>query len=153
MDPAFLSQHSSNPLEAPSDDPRNRRYVRQYRRASQRARIARDEQHSSSDEVLDAPEVEQYQNHIAQLYQGQSLSQTKTEPDTSMEASISTRPLSRAPPGYIDLDEDMSDEEGVDVPLDSQPPNAGKRGQDRHEDDTLVGGEEGDEEQGSRHDE
>lgn len=144
MDPFLLSQHSSNPLEAPSDDSRNKRYVRQYKRASKRVRLARDEQQSSSEDAPDAPEVEQYQVHIAQLYQGQPLSQTKTEPDTSMQASTSKHSAPRVPPGFVDLDEDMSDDSGVDAPLEPPLSRAGQRGRQRYEDDTLVNEEEQD---------
>lgn len=144
MDPFLLSQHSSNPLEAPSDDSRNKRYVRQYRRASQRVRLARDAQESSSEDAPDAPEVEQYQVHIAQLYQGQTPSQSKTKPDTGMEASTSKRVVPPVPPGFVDLDEDMSDDSGEDVPLDPQPSRTGLRGRERYADDTLVNEEEQD---------
>lgn len=62
---ALLSQHSSNPLEVPTSDEQNRKYLHQYHRARQ----LRD-QPSSEDPIAGyrVPEVEEYHQHISQLF-------------------------------------------------------------------------------------
>ncbi len=108
METRFLSQHSSNPLEVHSSDARNRAYVRQYRKAVKQAG-GEDQSLPSSDDPLDglpSPAVQEYQNHIAQLY----------HKDKNMKpgASTSKQHLQRrpVPEGYVDLDEEMeSDDE------------------------------------------
>lgn len=96
----MLSQHSSNPLEVHSSDARNSLYVSKYRKATN----ARSE--GSSDRIggCDAPELDEYQQHIATLRHG----------DTTISASTSRQTRLRVPRGFVDLDEDMSsDEDGA----------------------------------------
>lgn len=63
----LLSTHSSNPLEAPPSDPRNRAFVRKYQSAKAHPDIESD---SSEDEKKrdDGGTVQAYRSHIAGLY-------------------------------------------------------------------------------------
>ncbi|KAI0337903.1 kinase-like protein [Trametopsis cervina] len=93
----IFSQHSSNPLEVHSSDYKNTVFVEAYRRATN----ARSQ--ASSDDAIDAevaPDVDEYQQHLATIYNA----------DRS-KRSGSTATKSRAPPGFVDLDEDMDSEE------------------------------------------
>ncbi|OBZ70482.1 Cell cycle serine/threonine-protein kinase hsk1, partial [Grifola frondosa] len=70
---ALLSQHSSNPLEVPSSDARNKAYRRRMMRARQINRANADE--PSSDDPLNdytIPELDQYHAHLAELYPNSS---------------------------------------------------------------------------------
>lgn len=77
----LLSQHSSNPLEVPSSDARNTAYRHEYFLAKQEGQL---DGPGSSDDPLDgcnAPELEEYHNHLAQLY---SIPKTPvTHPDNA----------------------------------------------------------------------
>lgn len=63
---ALLSRHSSNPLEVPSSDLRNRRYLTQLMEAEEAAH-----QYSGDDltsDAYNAPQMEEYHTHLAHLY-------------------------------------------------------------------------------------
>jgi cell division control protein 7 len=133
----LLSTHSSNPLEAPPSDARNRAFVRKYESTKAQPDIESD---SSEDEKRRSGEgtVKAYHSHIADLYpkmhgslKGRGEEWTWDELDVAPSASTSRgsilgkldlkgkgralpQPLSRdkdgPAPGFVDLDEDMSDE-------------------------------------------
>lgn len=63
---ALLSRHSSNPLEVPSSDLRNRRYLTQLMEAEEVARQYSGDEFTS--DVYNAPHMEEYHSHLAQLY-------------------------------------------------------------------------------------
>ncbi|KAI0775876.1 kinase-like protein [Trametes elegans] len=68
---ALLSRHSSNPLEVPSSDTRNRVYRAKLMEAQQIARQFSGGDIQSSDDPLNdynVPELERYHSHLAQLY-------------------------------------------------------------------------------------
>lgn len=91
---AFLSQHSSNPLEVPSSDARNRTYLRRYREA----KAAGDRDSDDLAPGFDEPEVEEYQEHLADLF-----------PRYGRPKSKGPQPH---PQDLVDLDEDMDSDEG-----------------------------------------
>ncbi|CCM02322.1 uncharacterized protein FIBRA_04414 [Fibroporia radiculosa] len=75
---ALLSQHSSNPLEVPSSDSRNKAYRRQYLKAQERNKV--ENNLNSSDDPHNAynvPELEQYHSHLAELYPNSNWSAPK----------------------------------------------------------------------------
>lgn len=84
----MLSQHSSNPLEVPSDDMNNSLQLRQI--ASAGGIVSSDD----TGDGFSTAEIRDYQKHI-----------TSWRPDISYELGKKTTPL------MVDLDEDMSDEE------------------------------------------
>lgn len=96
----MLSQHSSNPLEVHSSDARNSLYVNKYRQATN----ARSE--ASSDDRIggcDAPDVNEYHQHLSTLY-----GEENPVPLTRKKLKM------KVPPGFVDLDEDMSSDEDGD---------------------------------------
>lgn len=89
----LFSQHSSNPLEVGSSDAHNSRYLKHYAKAAAlNAEFA-----ASSDDPLygySAPDVREYQHHLAEMLPGYPA-----QPSTSKH------------PAFVDLDEEMSDDE------------------------------------------
>lgn len=77
----LLSQHSSNPLEVPSSDARNRAYQRQFLRVQK----ANGHSASSDDPPVGyrTPELESYHSHLAQLYPNSGLSFMKTRAEAT----------------------------------------------------------------------
>lgn len=65
--PVLFSQHSSNPLEVPSSDPLNAKYVRSFRRAQKMREL-----YQSSEDPLSGYNVDEqtldYQSHVKQLF-------------------------------------------------------------------------------------
>ena len=134
MDHTLLSQHSSNPLEATPSDRRNKAYLRSYTRAALRAR---DDDSSSDDDQLNSqttPQLEEYHNHLAQLYNKPELS------------SMQKRRLEDPAPKFIDLDEDMSDDELIIVDAPHEPPEP--QHAPRHDEDEVEDVDEEEEELG-----
>ena len=81
MAAVLLSQHSSNPLELPSSDPRGRAYRRQIQC------LQRDSDMMSSDDTMEdyhRPEMQQYRNHIAQLFPALSTPQVRSNIQTDL---------------------------------------------------------------------
>ncbi|GJE87431.1 kinase-like protein [Phanerochaete sordida] len=135
----LLSTHSSNPLEAPPSDPRNRAFVRSYQET--KAELDVDLDSSDDDKKQNARTVQAYQSHIANLYpdmggrgvakgserrEGKQRARELEEDVSYMQADVKGK--GRALPGredeedgrrYVDLDNDMSDE-GVPAPGECQ---------------------------------
>ena len=63
--PTLFSHHSSNPLEVPTSDPQNMQYKEQLRRRQLQGDAALA---PSSDDPLAGYQVEEYQNHILNLF-------------------------------------------------------------------------------------
>ncbi|EJF62253.1 kinase-like protein [Dichomitus squalens LYAD-421 SS1] len=63
---ALLSRHSSNPLEVPSSDSRNRAYLKYLMEVEEEARHDAGDQPTS--DAFNVPQMEQYHTHLAQLY-------------------------------------------------------------------------------------
>ncbi|KAI0306879.1 kinase-like protein [Multifurca ochricompacta] len=105
-----MSQHSSNPLELPSSDFRNKAALHRYRKARAMAGNQRDS--DEPEDELEISDLKIYQKHIAGLLQDRPAPQARytTRGNTSPEA-------------IIDLDEDMdgenSDESEGDSDIDS----------------------------------
>ncbi len=93
-----MSQHSSNPLELPSSDVRNKTALQKYRKARAMAGNQRD-----SDELeneLEVSDVKNYQRHIAGLLQDQAQYTTRGNVDSELV--------------LIDLDEEMEGDKEQD---------------------------------------
>ncbi|EKM59990.1 uncharacterized protein PHACADRAFT_206206 [Phanerochaete carnosa HHB-10118-sp] len=121
----LLSTHSSNPLEAPPSDPRNRAFVRTYQET--KAELNADLDSSDDEQRLNFNTVKAYQTHIATLYpemsgrserrEGKS-GERELEEDVSLRAvdvkgkgrAVSEHEKENYTPRYMDLDDDMSDE-------------------------------------------
>lgn len=63
----LLSTHSSNPLEAPPADPRNRAFVRTYQKTKAQSDIESDSSEGEKKQP-DGGTVQAYHSHLAQLY-------------------------------------------------------------------------------------
>jgi cell division control protein 7 len=93
-----MSQHSSNPLELPSSDVRNKTALQKYRKARAMAGNQRD-----SDELeneFEVSDVKNYQRHIAGLLQDQAQYTTRGNVDSELV--------------LIDLDEEMDGDKEQD---------------------------------------
>ncbi|GLB34222.1 putative kinase-like protein [Lyophyllum shimeji] len=103
MAAALLSQHSSNPLECGSSDPRNAEYRRRLKTAERRRSNLSS---FSSDDPINgyvAEDMKQYHNHLAHVLP------TFSAPKQAQNA-------------YIDVDEDMeSDDELIILPPTTKP--------------------------------
>jgi hypothetical protein len=101
-----ISQHSSNPLELPSSDARNRAAVLRYRKARAMAGNQRDSDEPEDD--LEVSDLKDYQNHVAGLLQVRPAPQAQyaTRGNVGAEA-------------LIDLDEDMDGENSNESEMDS----------------------------------
>ncbi|KAI5987777.1 kinase-like protein [Pisolithus marmoratus] len=95
MTTLLLSQHSSNPLEVASSDPRNRSYHKEYHAAR---KVNRPRNFTSEDagDGTAHKDLEDYRDHLAKLYQSSAV-KSKAE-----DAPI-----------MIDLDEGMEREEDI----------------------------------------
>ncbi|KAH9948774.1 kinase-like protein [Amylocystis lapponica] len=107
----LLSQHSSNPLEVSSSDVRNRIYVGQFMRAQEMRRNADDDNASSDDPLnsYNAPGLEQYRSHLAQLYPNSNIPASYARPtgDAADADDVDRDMLSDEEPEV--LDEEMAD--------------------------------------------
>lgn len=108
----LLSQHSSNPLEVGSSDPRNRAYHREYLSAQKvnGAQILTSEDGGSS---VDRQEVIEYHNHLAQLY-NRPLSTTKPRSNADELPLMVDLDESNDEPNSMDCPQDMCDLEGYE---------------------------------------
>jgi cell division control protein 7 len=94
-----MSQHSSNPLELPSSDARNKAALHRYRKARAMAGNQRDS--DEPEDELEVSDIKSYQRHIAGLLQDRPVAQTTTQGDNHPEI-------------LIDLDEDMDGDKEQD---------------------------------------
>ena len=121
---ALLSRHSSNPLEVPSSDARNRAYLSTYTAAKARAGIEEDSDFQSGTGM-------EYQSHLAQLFPNYAASVTPRPPAQTNRQT------------FVDLDEDMSsNEEEMEVADADQ-----ERASGAQDDDSSMEEEEEDEEE------
>ncbi|KAH9854973.1 kinase-like protein [Lenzites betulinus] len=130
---ALLSRHSSNPLEVPSSDNRNRAYLRELMDVQQMTA----DQLSSDDPLHEyaVPELERYHSHLAELYPNAQTSayQYSAEIDEAHEDADADADAD-AP-----ADEDMlSDAESADEDMEDE--------EEAEEDDEDDGGGDTDEE-------
>ncbi|KAI6130273.1 kinase-like protein [Pisolithus croceorrhizus] len=95
MTTLLLSQHSSNPLEVASSDPRNRSYHKEYH-AARKVNGPRNSTSEDTGDGLAQQDLEDYRDHLAKLYQSSAI-KSKAE-DT---------------PSMIDLDEGMEREDDI----------------------------------------
>lgn len=117
----FLSQHSSNPLEVPSSDARNKAYRRELVRTT---RLQKDELGyipSSEGPFTGAatPDLEQYHSHLAQLYPNARLPFAEAKPRVSPKHAASNDMYSEdelivLPADHSDVQQE-EDEGGGDV--------------------------------------
>ncbi|EPQ58916.1 kinase-like protein [Gloeophyllum trabeum ATCC 11539] len=91
----FLSQHSSNPLEASPSNTRNRSYRQRYMNA-----LAVPQGHASSEDPIsgfDMPEREEYHTHLAQLFPRMSHIHSKQDnvdlPNSKVEPLLPKLPV------------------------------------------------------------
>jgi cell division control protein 7 len=122
MAAALLSQHSSNPLELPSSDPRSVL----YRRKAQRQKHSSDSM--SSDDPLNEyhrQDVRQYRTHIAQLFPKMAVPQGKKSKDPTQiadycgdELDVMMRDSDHEDDEHED--EDSVEEDDVDRDTDAQ---------------------------------
>lgn len=89
-----MSQHSSNPLELPSSDVRNKAAVQKYRTARAMAGNQRDSDEPEDD--LEVSDLKNYQRHIAGLLQDRPAARAQYTSRRNTGSEI-----------LIDLDEDM----------------------------------------------
>ena len=100
----LLSQHSSNPLEVGSSDPRNRAYRREYLSA-QKANGAQNLTSEDGRGSYAHQEMVEYHSHLAQLYD-RPISVTKSRSNAD------------ALPVMVDLDESDDEPNSMDCPKD-----------------------------------
>lgn len=107
----LLSQHSSNPLEVPSSDARNKAYRRELVRTTRRQKEELGYIPSSEGPFTGAgiPDLDQYHSHLAQLYPNAKLPFAEAKPKVSPEHSGSNNMYSEDE--LIVLPEDHSDVE------------------------------------------
>ncbi|KAH7916246.1 kinase-like protein [Hygrophoropsis aurantiaca] len=102
----LLSQHSSNPLEVPSSDIRNKQYQREYQSAQ---KVNGVHPFTSEDENgrNAQPEMIEYHTHLTKLYGDGIPSASVTS--TVKRNAPQTRPL------MVDLDEDMDSDDELHI--------------------------------------
>ena len=96
-----MSQHSSNPLELPSSDVRNKAAVQKYRKARAMAGNQRDSDDPEDD--LEVSDLKNYQRHIAGLLQDRPAARAQYTSRRNTGSEI-----------LIDLDEDMDGDKEQD---------------------------------------
>lgn len=101
-----MSQHSSNPLELPSSDVRNRTALHRYRKARAMAGNQRDS--DEPEDELEVSDLKNYQRHIAGLLQDRP----------TIQARYTTRE-NTGPEVLIDLDEDMDGDKTQDYDVEN----------------------------------
>ena len=101
----LLSQHSSNPLEVGSSDPRNRAYHREYLSAQ---KVNGAPNFTSEDGGGSCGEMVDYHNHLAQLY-NQPLPATKSRSNTDELPIMVDLDESDDQPNSMDCPQDMCD--------------------------------------------
>ncbi|KAG6329119.1 hypothetical protein ID866_9971 [Astraeus odoratus] len=95
MAAVLLSQHSSNPLEVGSSDPRNRAYHKEYL-AARRVNGPRNFTSEDGADGLCRQDLADYRHHLSKLYPNSAL---KPEPEET--------------PHMVDLDEGMESEDDI----------------------------------------
>ncbi|KAI9574815.1 kinase-like protein [Boletus coccyginus] len=108
----LLSQHSSNPLEVGSSDPRNRAYHREYLSAQK----VNDGQNFTSEDgggSCGHREMVDYHNHLAQLY-NRPLSASKSRSNADELPIMVDLDESDDEPNSMDCPQDMCDLEGYE---------------------------------------
>lgn len=118
----LLSQHSSNPLEVASSDPRNRAYHREYLSA-QNANGARNFTSEDGGGSCSHQEMVDYHNHLAQLYM-RPLSATKPRIDADELPVMVDLDESDDEPNSMDCPQDMCDLDGYEVDEDGDDADA-----------------------------
>jgi cell division control protein 7 len=101
MDLQEMSQHSSNPLELPSSDARNKAALQTYRKARAMGGNQRDSDEPEDD--LEVSDLKNYQRHIAGLLQDRPAAQAQYTTRRNVGSEV-----------LIDLDEDMDCEKEQD---------------------------------------
>ncbi|KAI9508140.1 kinase-like protein [Russula earlei] len=96
-----MSQHSSNPLELPSSDVRNRAALHRYRKARAMAGNQRDS--DEPEDELEVSDLKSYQRHIAGLLQDRPAAHARYTKLRTTGSEV-----------LIDLDEDMDGDKGQD---------------------------------------
>ncbi|KAH9998297.1 kinase-like domain-containing protein [Russula vinacea] len=112
-----MSQHSSNPLELPSSDVRNKVALQTYRKA--RAMSGNQRDSDEPEDELEVSDLKNYQRHIAGLLQDRPAAQ----------AQYTTR-RNADPELLIDLDEDMVDDKEQDCDGENSDEYDGDSGMD-----------------------
>ena len=112
-----MSQHSSNPLELPSSDARNRAALQSYRKARAMSGNRRDS--DEPEDELEVSDIKSYQRHIAGLLQDRPAPQAQytTRGNTGSEV-------------LIDLDEDMDSDKEQDYDGENSDEHDGDSGMD-----------------------
>ena len=112
-----MSQHSSNPLELPSSDARNRAALQSYRKARAMSGNRRDS--DEPEDELEVSDIKCYQRHIAGLLQDRPAPQAQytTRGNTGSEV-------------LIDLDEDMDSDKEQDYDGENSDEHDGDSGMD-----------------------
>ena len=131
---ALLSRHSSNPLEVPSSDARNRAYLKHLMQVERE--YAGDE--PSSDDPLshyNLPQMEQYHTHLAQLYPPSNTQSYQYGPSNSNNALEIFEDLDGVEDGDEDMlgDDGLRDEDAANGAEDDPP----DEGEDEDEDDDM----------------
>ncbi|KAH7887499.1 kinase-like protein [Phlebopus sp. FC_14] len=115
----LLSQHSSNPLEVGSSDPRNRAYHKEYMSAQ---RINGAHTFTSEDGVnaLNRQDLVEYHNHLSKLYDRPSAMKAKTNADelpvmVDLEESGDELDSMDCPQDICDLEDDEVEAEDTDA--------------------------------------
>ncbi|KAG6919762.1 hypothetical protein DXG01_001598 [Tephrocybe rancida] len=121
MAAAFLSQHSSNPLEVGSSDPRNREYRRQLQNAEaarRRGPFSSSLSPLSSDDPINGYDMKEYHNHLATVVPVMSAQKKQENIDADAEMSddlIILSPKAPAPappiPTTVRIEEEAEEEE------------------------------------------
>jgi cell division control protein 7 len=96
-----MSQHSSNPLELPSSDVRNKTALHRYRKARAMAGNQRDS--DEPEDELEVSDLKDYQRHIAGLLQDRPAAQAQYTIRENTDPEV-----------LIDLDEDVDCDKGQD---------------------------------------
>lgn len=112
-----MSQHSSNPLELPSSDVRNKAAVQKYRTARAMAGNQRDSDEPEDD--LEVSDLKNYQRHIAGLLQDRPAARAQYTSRRNTGSEI-----------LIDLDEDMDGNKDQDYDGENSDEYDGESGVD-----------------------
>ncbi len=120
-----MSQHSSNPLELPSSDVRNKTALHRYRKARAMGGNQRDS--DEPEDKLEISDLKNYQRHIAGLLQDRPAAQARyiTRENTGLEV-------------LIDLDEDMDDDKVQDYDGENSDEYDGDNGMEMDEDAEVA---------------
>lgn len=118
----LLSQHSSNPLEVASSDPRNRAYHKEYLSA-QKVNGAQNFTSEDGGGSCGRQEIVDYHNHLAELY-NRPLSATKSRSNADELPIMVDLDESDDEPNSMDCPQDMCDLEGYEGDEDADDADA-----------------------------